>query len=99
MSARNILAMALLIAGVVLQPVGWMYASWLAVVSFAAIVAGAALLYFARGTADEGAGGTSGRPGGRDMPGDIHGHSGQLSGGRSTAWESNHSAGGGEGGD
>lgn len=37
------------------------------------------------------------RPTGREMPGDIHGHSGQLSGGRSTAWESHHSSEGGAG--
>ena len=96
MRLRNIFAVALLIVGVVLQPLGWMYASWLAVISFAAIVAGAVFLQFEDSTSD--------RSRSRDMPGDIHGHSGQLSGGRSTAWESNHSGGGdggggGEGGD
>ncbi|ABE43579.1 hypothetical protein [Polaromonas sp. JS666] len=95
MSARNILAIVLLLVGVVLQPVGWMYATWLAAASFVAIVAGGLLLYVERGRADEGGGGTSGRSAGREMPGDIHGHSGQLSGGRSTAWESNHTAEGG----
>ena len=104
MRLRNIFAVALLIVGVVLQPLGWMYASWLAVISFAAIVAGAVFLQFEDSTSDEGADGTSDRSRSRDMPGDIHGHSGQLSGGRSTAWESNHSGGGdggggGEGGD
>jgi hypothetical protein len=30
---------------------------------------------------------------GRAMPGDIHGYSGQLTGGRSASWESHHSSG------
>ena len=95
MNVRTILAIVLLLVGVVLQPIGWMYATWLAIVSFAAIVAAGLLLYAGRVRAGEGDGGTSGHSAGRGMPGDIHGHSGQLSGGRSTAWESNHSAEGG----
>lgn len=38
---------------------------------------------------------------GREMPGDIRDYSGQMSGGRSTAWEANHHSdhGGGDSGD
>jgi hypothetical protein len=48
MSARNIFGLMLLLAGVVLQPVGWMYTHWVTAVSFAAIVAGVLMLYVER---------------------------------------------------
>jgi hypothetical protein len=99
MSARNIFALMLILAGVVLQPVGWMYTHWLTAVSLAAIVAGALLLYVEHSQEGASAGERTDRPTGRDMPGDVHGHSGQYSGGRSTAWESNHSSDGGSAGD
>jgi hypothetical protein len=85
--------LVVLLAGVVLQPVGWMYAHWLTAVSFAAIVLGVLLLIHGRN--DEGSDGSVTCATGREMPGDIHGYSGQLSGGRSTAWESHHSSDGG----
>lgn len=94
----RILGIVVFIAGVVLQPVGWMFTHWLTLVSGLAIVAGVVLIFSGR---DEGGGG-DGDPvklTGREMPGDIHGYSGQMSGGRSTAWESGHADhGGGHGG-
>jgi hypothetical protein len=99
MSARNIVGLMLLLVGVVLQPVGWMYTHWATAVSFAAIVAGVLMLYVERRHDEGNAWAGTRRPAGRDMPGDVHGHSGQYSGGRSTAWESNHSSDGGGAGD
>jgi hypothetical protein len=95
MSALRILGLLFLLVGVVLQPLGWIYAMWLAAVSFAAIVLGVLLLYAGKKDDAEGGAEPSGRAAGRGMPGDIHGHSGQLSGGRSTAWESHSADGGG----
>ena len=99
MSARTIFGLILLLAGVVLQPVGWMYTHWLTAVSFALIVAGVLMLYVERPHEGSSTGDRTDRPTGRDMPGDVHGHSGQYSGGRSTAWESSHSSDGGGAGD
>jgi hypothetical protein len=99
MSVRTIFGLMLILAGVVLQPVGWMYTHWLTVVSLVAIVAGVLLLYVEHSHEGASAGERTDRPTGRDMPGDVHGHSGQYSGGRSTAWESNHSSDGGGAGD
>ena len=99
MSARTIVGLTLLLAGVVLQPVGRAYIHWLTAVSFALIVAGVLVLYVKRHQEGGKAGERTDRPTGREMPGDVHGHSGQYSGGRSTAWESNHSSHGGDVGD
>lgn len=99
MNARTIFGLTLLLIGVVLQPVGWMYTHWLTAVSFAAIVAGVLMLYVERHQEGSSTGAGIDRPGGRGMPGDVHGHSGQYSGGRSAAWESSHSNDGGGGGD
>jgi hypothetical protein len=101
MSVRNIFGFTLLLAGVVIQPAGWMYTHWLTAVSFATIVAGVLMLYVERRQESASAGGGTGLSTGRDMPGDVHGHSGQYSGGRSTGWESGHSSNGdgGSGGD
>lgn len=93
MIASRSLGMALLLIGVVLQPIGWMYSHWLTPVSFVAIVGGVLLVLRGReieGTAGEG---SSVQLSGREMPGDIHGYSGQFSGGRSTSWEYAHSSG------
>lgn len=90
MSARRISGFILLLVGAVLQPLGWMYVTELAVVSFLGIVAGVLLLYAGQGNEAVGSEGDSFRPTGRESPGDIYGHSGQLAGGRATAWESNH---------
>ena len=93
MSASRILGLVILIFGVVLQPAGWMYSHWLTPISFIAIVAEVMLILRGRELEGAGGGGSSPHLTGREMPGDIHGHSGQLSGGRSTSWESVHSSG------
>ena len=101
MSPAKLLGLALLVGGVVLQPVGWAYVYWLTPVSFVSIALGVTILFLAsRALRDgEGVGGDSPRSG-RAMPGDVHGYSGQQHGGRSTSWESHHSSGsdGGAGG-
>lgn len=81
MSARTIFGLMLLLAGVVLQPVGWMYAHWLTAVSFALIVAGVLMLYVERHQEGGNAGERADRPASRGMPGDVYSHSGQYSGG------------------
>jgi hypothetical protein len=100
MKASVVFGLLLLGVGVVFQPIGWMYSHWFTVISFAAIALGVAVLF--AGREQEPAGDTtasSGKKTGREMPGDIHGHSGQLSGGRSTAWASHQSSDGGSASD
>lgn len=100
MSPSRIVGLFTLIGGVILQPLGWMFSHWLTPVSFVAILVGVILLL--RGHKQDGSDGgeASGPSTGRAMPGDIHGYSGQMTGGRSTSWESSHSssAGGADGG-
>jgi hypothetical protein len=98
MKVRHLLGLALLVAGAILQPVGWMHSRWFTVVSFVCFVAGVVLVMYGS-PVREGAGGKgfSEKPTGREIPGDIHGHSGQFSGGRSRSWESHDSSEGGAG--
>ena len=101
MSPAKLFGLALLVAGVVLQPIGWAYVHWLMPVSFVAIALGVGIMFVASRELREGGGEGSGSSrSGREMPGDIHGYSGQQHGGRSTSWESHHSSssGGGVGG-
>lgn len=72
-----------------------MFSHWFTPISFLAIVAGVLLFLRGRELESFGGDGASGRVAGREMPGDIHGDSGQMSGGRSTSWESTHSTSGG----
>ena len=93
-NATGLIGLVVLLGGVILQPVGWMYSQWIGPVSLAAIVVGVLLVLKGRkdwGLSNVGSGGGST---GRDLPGDVHGYSGQLSGGRSTALESSHSSSG-----
>jgi hypothetical protein len=83
-----------LLVGVVLQPIGWMYTHWVTAVSVAAIFVGVLLLLHGREGSD--GDGPIGRASGRELPGDIHGHSGQVTGGRSTSWEAHHTSEGGK---
>jgi len=90
----RILGFLLLLAGIILQPVGWMFHPTVTLVSAAGIICGVLMLLRGRDPWDE-----VDRAYGVPMPGDIHGYSGQMSGGRSTAWENGHSSfGGGDGG-
>ena len=75
-----------LLIGVVLQPLGWMYTHWLTAVSFGAIVLGV-LLFLSGRTGEVEGGSAADQTAERGLPGDIHGYSGQMSGGRSTSWE------------
>ena len=88
MNFTRVIGLLVLLVGVVLQPVGWMYTHWFTAVSYAAIFVGVMLLLHGDEAAD--GDGPIGRASGRALPGDIHGHSGQMTGGRSTSWESHH---------
>src|SRR5829696_3452975 len=86
-------AAVFLFVGCGLLPLGWMFSTRLWVIAVAFIVVGSVLMTMAYREAEaEGTYMFSGlwRPTGREMPGDIHGYSGQESGGRSTAWEAEH---------
>ena len=100
MSPSRTVGLLILIGGVALQPVGWMFSHWLTPVSFAAILVGVVLLLRSRDQDSTSGGSDSVFLTGREMPGDTHGYSGQMSGGRSTSWESSHSSdsGGSDGG-
>jgi hypothetical protein len=85
MSSAKLLGLALLITGVVLQPVGWAYVHWLTPVSFVAIVLGVFVLFRASlELRENGEEGVRSSRSGREMPADVHGYSGQQHGGRST---------------
>ncbi len=101
MNPFRAVGLIILLVGVILQPIGWMYSHWLTPISFLSIIAGVFLMLRGRQLDGSGEGTSSGRLTGREMPGDIHGYSGQMSGGRSTSWESSHSSdsGGSDGGD
>lgn len=98
----RIAGLVILLLGVIIQPVGWMFVFWMTYLSAALMFVGIMLLLAsAREEAEDVGEGLlrmwRPRSQSREMPGDIHGRSGQLAGGRSTAWESGHShdAGGG----
>ena len=99
MNPSRIFGLLILIGGVALQPVGWMFSHWITPISFVAILVG--VILFLRGREQRGfdGEGTSEHATGRALPGDIHGYSGQMSGGRSTSWESKNSSDGGDSGD
>jgi hypothetical protein len=80
------LGLFLLVPGVVLQPVGWAFVRWLTPASFVLILFGVLLLVLGWREAREEKLRELAR-GGSGGPGDIHGYSGQFSGGRSTAYE------------
>lgn len=98
MNFPQTLGLILLVVGIVLQPIGWAYVHWLTPASFVLILVGVLLLFLGwredrkdrlQRAALLGEGG---------LPGDIHGYSGQMRGGRSTSWES-HGSIDGDGGD
>lgn len=91
MNPIRVVGLLVLLVGVVLQPIGWMYTHWLTAASFVAIVVGVFVLIVGRERHIANAGGSDPRTAGREMPGDIYGHSGQMSGGRSTSWQSQRS--------
>ncbi len=97
MEPRNYIGLLLVLAGVVLQSIGWIYSTIVAVLSFVLIALGLAIFITQRvlekmEDREFGHGGG----GGPAVPGDIHDYSGWGKGGRSDAWQS--SSGGGDGG-
>jgi hypothetical protein len=100
MTLSRIAGLVILLVGVILQPIGWMFSHWFTPVSFIAILIGVFVLLRDRDVEASGNDSSSVHLTGREMPGDIHGYSGQMSGGRSTSWESSHSSdsGGSDGG-
>jgi len=99
MEARNWIGLVFMVAGVILQPLGWMFFHPLQIVSFILIFIGAAIFITQKyiEKSEEGEFGSSSR-GGTGMPGDIHDHSGWGHGGRSASWNEKSSGDGGDGG-
>lgn len=98
MEARNYIGLVIIIIGVGLQPVGWMY-SWKAhVVSFVLIFIGVFIFatqkYLDYAFEKE----CRERERGRALPGDIEGHSGWDNGGKTTAFQNSSDFGGSDGG-
>ena len=96
MELRHWFAFPFLIAGIVLQPIGWMYYTWALVVSFVLFLIGACLVVTDRYIEYSDGGNFWGY--GRAMPADVHGHSGWDKGGRTDSWLSSQDGTGGEGG-
>ena len=99
MEPRNWIGIMIVIAGVIIQPIGWMFHFWLQVASFILIFVG--VLIFAtqkyiQKSEEREFGSSSGS--GQAMPGDIHDYSGWGEGGRSESWSSSHGGGDGGGG-
>ena len=99
MEPRHYIGITVLGVGVVLQPIGWMYSTIVAVASFILIAVGAVIFLTQRvlEKMEQKEFGSTSR-GGPDLPGDIHGSSGWGRGGRSDAWESSSNEPGGHGG-
>jgi hypothetical protein len=98
MEARNWIGTALIVAGMALQPVGWMFVLWLQIVSLLLIFAGLLIFitqkYIEKSEEQEFHSSSSG---GTVVPSDIHDHSGWGSGGRSESWSDGNGDGGGDG--
>ena len=97
MERRNLIGLVLLVLGVILQPVGWMYVFWVQMLSFALIGIGVVVFITQKCVEklEDGAEGRGGYSRGAGMPGDVYDHGGWGRGGRSDSW----SSGGGDGGD
>ncbi len=99
MEPRNWIGITIIIAGVIIQPVGWMFAFWLQVVSFLLITVGVLIFvtqkYIQKSEEKEFSSSSANGPA---MPGDIHDYSGWGEGGRSDSYSSSHGSDGGDGG-
>ncbi|MBI3547228.1 MAG: hypothetical protein HY081_11660 [Gammaproteobacteria bacterium] len=97
MQPRNWIGLVIILVGVMLQPIGWMYIFWVQILSFMLIFIGVFIFatqkFLEKSVEKELA---SERTSSRTMPGDIQDHSGWGEGGRSESWSSDH--GGGDGG-
>lgn len=85
MELRHWIGFAFLIAGISLQPIGWMFFTWVHIVSFVLILVGVALVITDR-YIEYSDGGKFWGYGSTALPGDIHGYSGWDKGGRTEAW-------------
>ncbi len=98
MELRNWIGIVIIVVGLILQPVGWMYTFWLQGLSFVLIVTGVFIFmtqkYFEKSAENEFGSGSGGKSG-SGMPGDIYGNNGWDKGGRSESWNSDS---GGDGG-
>ncbi|GAB6042880.1 hypothetical protein [Endothiovibrio diazotrophicus] len=98
MEPRNWIGIIIILTGVIVQPVGWMFAFWLQILSFILIFIGVFIFLtqkYIEKTEESEFG--SGSGGSHAMPGDIHDYSGWEHGGRSESWSSDQSDGGGGG--
>lgn len=95
MEKRNWIGLIFMLAGIIIQPVGFMYAFWLQILSFVLIFIGAFIFVTQKyiEKKEEKEFGSYG--GGRSMPGDIHDNSGWGKGGRSDSYMSDSGSDGG----
>ena len=107
MDFRKWIGLGSILAGVLIQPIGWMYEFWLQILSFVLIFVGAFIFvtqkYVDKAVKEFNSGGRGrrgrrGRRGGPVMPGDIHDYSGWGKGGRSESYMSKSSSDGDGGG-
>ncbi len=98
MEMRNWIGIIIILAGVIIQPVGWMFHFWLQILSFVLIFIGVVIFvtqkYIEKSEEREFSSGSGNR---QAMPGDIHDYSGWGEGGRSESWSSSHGSDGGGG--
>ena len=95
MEPRNWIGLTIIIVGLILQPVGWMYVFWIQGLSFVLIAIG--VLVFATQKILERKIEKEYGSGGSGKPGEIHGYSGWGDGGRSESWKAEHGGDGGSG--
>jgi len=99
MEARNWIGIIIILVGVILQPIGWMFVFWIQWLSFALIFIGVFIFatqrYIEKLEEREFNGGSSG---GHVKLGDVHDYSGWGEGGRSESWSSSVGSDSGGGG-
>ena len=98
MEHRNWIGLIFILAGIIIQPIGWMFMFWLQVLSFVLIFIGTLIFVTQKyiEKSEEKEFGT-GRSQGPAMPGDVHDYSGWGKGGRSESYMSDSSSDGGGG--
>ena len=101
METRHYIGLALVAAGVFIQPIGWIFYTWLSIISFVLIALGLFIFLTQKVIEKLEAKEMEERRRRKNaicMPGDIHDYSGWGKAGRSTAWDSSSGDGGGDGG-
>jgi len=95
MEPRNWIGLGIIIIGVIIQPIGFMYFFWAQILSFVLIFVGF-LIFGTQKYLDYKAEKefSSGHQSGQAIPGDINDHSGWGNGGQSSSWTSSNSGGG-----